>query len=60
MTPITSNRSFLYCHKENYYRYCRGPRYAFETSYYKKFENEELQDNEQGVTNQQAKMINST
>ena len=34
-----------YCHKEIYYRYYRGPRYASETSYYKKFENEELQDN---------------
>ena len=27
-----------YCHKEIYYRYCRGPRYASETRYYKKFE----------------------
>ena len=31
-----------YWHKEIYYRYCRGPRYASETSYYNKFENEEL------------------
>ena len=31
-----------YCHKEIYYRYYRGPRYASETRYYKKFENEEL------------------
>ena len=31
-----------YCHKEIYYRYYRGPRYASETSYYKKFENEKL------------------
>ena len=30
-----------YCHKEIYYRYCRDPRSASETSYYKKFENEE-------------------
>ena len=30
-----------YCHKEIYYRYYRGPRYASETRYYKKFENEE-------------------
>ena len=34
-----------YCHKEIYYRYYRGPRYASETRYYKKFENEELQHN---------------
>ena len=31
-----------YCHKEIYYRHYRGPRYASETRYYKKFENEEL------------------
>ena len=31
-----------YCFKAIYYRYCRGPRYASETSYYKKLENEEL------------------
>ena len=32
-----------YCHKDIYYRYCRGPRYLSETSHYKKFENEELE-----------------
>ena len=53
MTHTTSKQELFvtlvttvnYCHKEIYYRYCRGPRYASETSYYKKFENEELQDN---------------
>ena len=43
--PQHLNRNFLcdisYCHKEIYYRYCRGPRYTSETGYYKKFENEE-------------------
>ena len=53
MTHTTSKQELFvtlvttvnYCHKEIYYRYYRGPRYASETSYYKKFENEELQDN---------------
>ena len=48
-TPTTSKQELFvtlvttvnYCHKEIYYRHCRGPRYASETSYYKKFENEE-------------------
>ena len=50
MTHATSKQELFvtlvttvnYCHKEIYYRYYRGPRYASETSYYKKFENEEL------------------
>ena len=53
MTHTTSKQDLFvtlvatvnYCHKEIYYRYYKGPRYASETSYYKKFENEELQDN---------------
>ena len=44
-SPQHLNRSFLwhkllplnYCHKEIYYRCCRCPRYASETSSYKKF-----------------------
>ena len=50
MTHTTSKQELFvalvftvnYCHKEIYYRYYRGPRYASETSYHKKFENEEL------------------
>ena len=42
MTLVTTVN---YRHKEIYYRYYKGPRYASETSYYKKFENEEPQDN---------------
>ena len=50
MTHTTSKQELLvtlvttvnYCHKEIYYRYYRDPSYAYETSYYKKFENEEL------------------
>ena len=50
MTHTTSKQELFvtlvttvnYCHKEIYYRYYRGPRYASEISYYKKFENEEL------------------
>ena len=42
---VTLVTAVNYCHKEIYHRYYRGPRYASETSYYKKFENEELQDN---------------
>ena len=42
MTLVTTVN---YCHMEIYYRYYRGPRCASETSYYKKFENDELQDN---------------
>ena len=53
MTHTTSKQELFvtlvtavnYCHKEIYHRYYRGPRYASETSYYKEFENEELQDN---------------
>ena len=48
--PATSKQKFFvtlvnavnYCHKEIYYRYCRGPIYASETSYYSKFKNEQL------------------
>ena len=47
MTLVTTVN---YCPKEIYYRYCRGPRYASETSYYKKFENEE--DNVKSNKNQ--------
>ena len=39
---VTLVTTVNYWHKEIYYRYCRGPRYASETSYYKKFENEQL------------------
>ena len=50
MTPTTSKQELFvtlvttvnYRHKEIYYRYYRGPRSASKTSYYKKFENEEL------------------
>ena len=50
MTHTTSKQELFvtlvttvnYCHKEIYYRYYRGPRYASETIYYKKFEDEEL------------------
>ena len=50
MTHTTSKQELFvtlvttvnYCHMEIYYRYYRGPRCASETSYYKKFENEEL------------------
>ena len=42
---VTLVTTVNYCHKEICYRYYKGPRYASETSYYKKFENEELQDN---------------
>ena len=50
MTHTTSKQEFFgtfvttvnYCHKEIYYRYYKGARYASETSYRKKFENEEL------------------
>ena len=42
---VTLVTTVNYCHKEIYYRYCKGSRYASEISYYKKFENEELQDN---------------
>ena len=50
MTHTTSKQELFvtfvttvnYCHKEIYYRYYKGPRYASETSYNKKFENEEL------------------
>ena len=50
MTHTTSKQELFvtlvttvnYCHKEIYHRYYRGPRYASETSHYKKFENEEL------------------
>ena len=52
-TPTTSKEELFvtlvttvnYCHKDIYYRRCRGSRYPSETSYSKKFENEELQDN---------------
>ena len=33
------------CHKEFYYGWCRGSRYASETSSYEKFKNEQLKDN---------------
>ena len=39
---VTVVTTVNYFHKEIYYRYYRGPRYASETNYYKKFENEEL------------------
>ena len=42
---VTLVTTINYCHKEIYHRYYRGPRYASETSHYKKFENEELEDN---------------
>ena len=50
MTHTTSKQELFvtlvttvnYCHMEIYYRYYRGPRCTSETSYYKKFENEEL------------------
>ena len=50
MTHTTSKQELFvtlvttvnYCHKEIYYRYYKGPRYASETSYYKYFETEEL------------------
>ena len=50
MTHTTSKQELFvtlvttvnYCHKDIYYRRCRGPRYPSETSYYKKFENEEM------------------
>ena len=49
-TPTTSKQELFVtlvttvncCHKEIYYRYYKGPGYASETSYYKKFENEEM------------------
>ena len=52
-TPTTSKEELFvtlvttvnYCHKDIYYRRCRGSRYPSETSYSKKFANEELQDN---------------
>ena len=52
-TPTTSKRELYvtlvttvnYWHKKIYYKYCMAPTYASETSYYKKFENEQLQDN---------------
>ena len=52
-TPATSKQELFvalanavnYCHKEIYYRCCRDPRYTTETSYYKKFKKEQLQDN---------------
>ena len=33
---LTLVNAVNYCHKEIYYRCCRGPRYASETSYYRK------------------------
>ena len=56
-TPKTSKQELFarliatvnYCGKEIYYRYCRGPTFAYENSYYKKFENEE--DNVQSNKN---------
>ena len=42
---VTLVTTVNYWHKEIYYRYCRGPRYTSETSYYKKFENEQLKYN---------------
>ena len=33
-----------YCNKEIHCRCWRGPRYVCQTSYYKKFKNEQLQD----------------
>ena len=39
---VTLVTTVKYRHKDIYCRYCRGTRYASETSYYKKFENEEL------------------
>ena len=39
---VTFVTTVNYCHKEIYYRYYKGARYASETSYRKKFENEEL------------------
>ena len=49
MTPTTSKQEFFvtlatavnYCHKEIYYRCCKSPTYASETSYYKKFYKEQ-------------------
>ena len=42
---VTLVNTVIYCHGENHYRRCRGPRYASATSYYKKFKDEQLQDN---------------
>ena len=39
---VTLVTTVNYSHKEIYYRYYWGPRYTSETSYYEKFENEEL------------------
>ena len=39
---VTLVTTVNYLHKGIYYGYHRGPRYASETSYYKKFDNEEL------------------
>ena len=44
MRPATSKQEIFvtlvnvvnYCHKDIYYRCCRGPRFASETSYHKK------------------------
>ena len=42
MTHTTSKQELFVTLVTIYYKYYRGPRYASETSYYKKFENEEL------------------
>ena len=43
---VTLVTTVNYCHKEIYYKCCRGPTYASETSYYKKFYKEQLWDKE--------------